>query len=169
MKKLGKLSLKQMEDEMDVIGGDDQREFVGGGGRVLLGSATNMYNCHSYAFHNGFGDPSDPSNQYNPSDSACWDNDPNDDIASQGYIRTSNPSPGDIAIHFHDSNNNGKYDFGEYIEHSSKVTAVANGVATRITGKWGQDGLYESDLDDPMVQIFYGSGTTVGYLSTYGY
>ncbi len=154
-----------MEQEMPMIGSDEQASFLGGGDLIMLSGSTTLYNCFSYAFHDGLGDPTDPANMYNGSGYACWDNDPNDDIAMGGYQVVSSASPGDIAIHYHDNNNNGQYDFGESIVHASKVKTVSGGEADRIVGKWGAGGLYESDLHDPQIDIYYGcGGAKVAYL-----
>lgn len=131
MKKLKKLSLKQMEQEMPVIFNQEQARYYGGSGFgwIQLTDPDPSFNCHSYAFNGGCGWLDDPTNLINGL-----------------YVETDSASTGDRIIYYYDSNNNNRYDTNEHIHHSGIVTSASNGNANRVTGKWGQLGIYESDV-----------------------
>ncbi len=152
MKKLQKLTLKQLENEMTLIGSDEQRAMFGGCDQdppVLIGEATSYYNCHSYAWHNCEGDPTDPGNSYPISKGMLgWDNDPTDDIIEGSYYQKSGSyNPNDKVIYYIDSNNNSIWDVGENIVHSAIIESVdPSGNIESLTSKWGQDGVYRHNL-----------------------
>ena len=99
------------------------------------------YNCHSAAFHDGQGDPTDPANAEIKDVLPKWDNSPSDDLQEQSYSQLDSDAPnlpGDKVIYGNDANNNGKLDPKE-ITHSATVVKVdSEGNTTRVTGKWGQ-------------------------------
>lgn len=91
------------------------------------------YNCHSYVW--GPSNSSDPS--YNPSYPNWRDYPPSP--ASLGYFPTSstNVNVGDRVVYY----GYNSYGFWGPI-HSAIVTSTSGGVATELTSKWGQDGIY---------------------------
>ena len=94
------------------------------------------YNCHSYAWHKGKGDPTDDRNTpLLPK----WDNSPYDDMADAIKLNPDDPNKiGDIVVYGNDSNGNNQLDVGE-IDHSAIVSAVdSEGNATRVTSKEGR-------------------------------
>jgi hypothetical protein len=90
------------------------------------------YNCHSYAWHNGLGDPTQDINKLPPVNKyPKWDEDPMDDAKEMADPLTFSQTVqiGDRIIYF---DNNGKP------THSAIVTEVNElGLATRCTSKWG--------------------------------
>jgi RHS repeat-associated protein len=123
-------------------------QFIGG--RYNKGA----YNCHSYAWHDSKGDPTDPRN----ADLVAvgvrkWDNNPDDDIFAQGYFSldpNAPNKPGDRVIYYVDSNGNGQYDKGEYMDHSAIVHDVdSQGNTTSVIGKMGQGAISINHPDAP--------------------
>lgn len=91
---------------------------------------SNAYNCHFYAWG-----PSDGGN--NP-EFPSWSQTPNTD----GYhsLDFSDPNQVGDRVVYYGVDENGNV----YATHSGIVTGVdENGMATQITSKWGQMGLYE--------------------------
>ena len=95
-------------------------------------SATNSYNCHSYAWHS--------QSENNP----LWINEPNNYwLDGSYYLKTTsnnktipnNVYAGDIAVWF---DNNGK------AKHSAIVKDPKKNI---VVSKWGAKGLYEHQLD----------------------
>lgn len=120
------------------------------------------YNCHSYAWEDSKGDPCDLShgNAFVFSIGAPrWDNDPSNNIKDSKAVQLDFNDPnvvGDRVIYYQDANGNGKWDVGEIIDHSAKVTAVdKDGNTTLVKGKLGQDGISENHPNAP------------GYYNTY--
>ena len=104
------------------------------------------YNCHSYAWHDSKGDPTDPRNEFPISQGARrWDNFPDDDISEQGYIPLDSDAPnkpGDRVIYYIDKNNNGRWDKTEDIVHSAIVADVdSEGNTTLVIGKMGDQAI----------------------------
>jgi hypothetical protein len=95
-----------------------------------------VYNCHSYAWHGGKGDPTDPGNWGLP---PLWDNSPYDDLPGATPLAPTDPNrPGDIVMYGTDRNGNGRLDPSE-IDHSAIVKSTdAAGNTTRVEGKEGQ-------------------------------
>jgi RHS repeat-associated protein len=97
------------------------------------------YNCHSYAWHNSKGDPTDERNQdFIP----LWDSFPDDDIKSTSAYQLNHKVrniPNDIVVYFQDSNSDGVWQKGEEISHSALVKEVdAEGNTTVVGAKCGQ-------------------------------
>jgi RHS repeat-associated protein len=104
------------------------------------------FNCHSFAWHDSQGDPTDPGNaKLVKLGITKWNESPADDIFSQGYSRLDPDAPnkpGDRVIYYTDLNKNGKYDSGEPISHSAIVYAVdEQGNTILVQGKMGQLGI----------------------------
>lgn len=133
-------------------------------------NAKQAYNCHSYAWHKSSGDISDPENSLLIQNGITkWDNNPADDIKSTQAKQLSNQDPnktGDIVIYFLDNNNNGKYDDGEFIEHSAVVKDVdKDGNTITVIGKMGEDaisenhpaapGYYQTDGDKKVSRAYF--------------
>ena len=117
---------------------------------------TNAYNCHSYAWHGGKGDPT-PA----PGDTRKvlgivlpkWDNSPADDIIeknAQQLTPNENNIPGDIVIYYMDSDGSGMYENGEEIIHSAVVVEVDDeGYTTVVRAKCGESMISENHPDAP--------------------
>ena len=128
MKKLKKLSLEKLEQEMPVIEKEEQNKYIGG--YELIGSWDPSYNCHSYAWNNCGG----------------WIEDPIEFIDSGDYCQKSGDfQSGDKAVYYVDTDNDGCYDRGEPIVHSALVDS-GNGtnsvLGLTLTSKWGATGVY---------------------------
>lgn len=125
---------------------------------------TPAYNCHSYAWHDSQGDPTDPRNRNAP---ARWDNSPSDDLS--GYVKISpyaSSKVGDRILYGFDLNGNGILELQEYgIQHSAIVSEVnEEGLITRVTSKWGQALLYEHHpYDLPSIAPQYYGFSIYGY------
>jgi len=94
------------------------------------------YNCHSFAWNDGFGDPSDDDNKDLVDDYPRWDQDPMNNAAEQAdEISFDTPNEvGDRIIYF----NEGKRGKPEPT-HSAVVVAVDEcGNATMVASKWGE-------------------------------
>lgn len=113
------------------------------------------YNCHSYAWSNSKGDPTDPSNYeiIQKLGVVKWDNDPKNNIKGVGAVqldKNENNLVGDRVIYYYDTNKNGIYDFGEPIEHSAIVHKVdKDGYTTEVIGKLGETGISINHPDAP--------------------
>jgi hypothetical protein len=114
------------------------------------------YNCHSYAWHDSNGDPSDPRNSDPVSLGVTgWDDNPDDDMGGYKQIspRKSNIK-GDRVIYYIDANGDGKWSKGEYIVHSAIVVEVdRKGYTTTVKSKMGFDGI---STNHPNAPGFYG-------------
>lgn len=99
------------------------------------------YNCHSFAWHGGQGDPDDPG--FNPA-MPKWDNSPADDTGRATPLPDDAPNlPGDLVTYGNDTNGDGRLT-GEEIQHSGIVTSVDDaGNTLRVTSKWGQAPIYD--------------------------
>lgn len=174
MKKLKRLSLKCLENEMSIIDEKDSRKLLGGwdvNNLNQIGSSTTNYNCHSYSWSNGQGDPTDPNNilaglgQGGSGSYGRWDNSADNNVSDffddgGAQFGSCDAMVGDKMIYYVDSNNNNYYDEGESIVHSADITEVGeDGRATEVTSKWGAGGLYESDPDIPVYQTDNGLPT----------
>ncbi len=125
-----------------------------------------VYNCHSFAWHDTKGDPTDPGNigiieLYGLN---RWDDNPADDIISQNYKQLSNDEPnefGDRVIYYIDMNGDGKYDEGDEIVHSAVVTTVdKEGYSTTVISKMGASG---TSINHPNAPGFYDNETSRAY------
>ncbi len=102
---------------------------------------SDAYNCHSLAWSDGAGDPSDPANADYADVLPKWDNDPINN-AESGWAQLSFNEPnqiGDRVIYFSHKDDNGK-DLG-YVAptHSAVVVGVDEcGNANLVISKWGQ-------------------------------
>jgi RHS repeat-associated protein len=134
------------------------------GNPVLDENCKDAYNCHSYAWHDSKGDPTDPENK-NLVDAGItkWDNNPSDDFDEKGYSQidfNENNVPGDRVIYYVDSNGDGQYNSGEQVEHSAIVTGVNdNGYTTEVRGKMGQSGM---STNHPNAPGYYSTARTSG-------
>jgi hypothetical protein len=104
----------------------------------------NAYNCHSYAWENSQGDPTDPRNaDLVRAGITKWDNNPDNNMG--GYYQLGSDDPnrvGDRVIYYVDANGNGQYDPGEEIEHSAIVAGTdSEGNTTLVIAKMGQAGV----------------------------
>jgi len=106
-------------------------------------NAKDAYNCHSYAWENSQGDPTDRRNDPNL---PRWDENPDNNMGGYTQLGNNDPNkPGDRVIYFTDANSNGSYDKGENISHSAIVKTVdKNGNTTTVVGKRGQLGISEN-------------------------
>ncbi len=69
------------------------------------------FNCYSYAFHGGKGDPTDPSNGLVTHLFSRWDEDPFDDMQDSQHLSSFVPKQvGDVIVYGQDLNGNGKID-----------------------------------------------------------
>lgn len=119
------------------------------------------YNCHSYAWEEGTGDPEDPHNTDVVAVGAKkWDNDPTNNMKGYKQLDANAPNQeGDRVIYYVDQNHNGKFDKKkDKVVHSAIVTKVdAEGNPELVRGKMGQNGLstnhprapgyYDKDFD----------------------
>jgi hypothetical protein len=113
------------------------------------------YNCHSYAWHNSKGDPTDPANSGLVSVGVKrWDNNAADDLGDSTQLAPDDPNQiGDRVIYFFDQDGNGRYDAGEPIDHSAIVTSVdVDGNTTEVTGKMGERGI---SVNHPRAPKYY--------------
>jgi len=111
-----------------------------------------VYNCHSYVWHDSQGDPSDPKNKgYLDAGYPRMDYSPSDDMGDYKQISPKKKNKvGDRVIYYIDSNNNGKYEDGEYIVHSANVTGVdKEGNTTLVKSKMGIRHISENHPDAP--------------------
>ncbi|WP_298144254.1 hypothetical protein [Flavobacterium sp.] len=95
------------------------------------------FNCHSYAWHNSKGDPSDPGNVYSP---PFWDNDPYRDTGGYHMIPFSEANQvGDRLVYYAWDEKKQR----PSATHSAIVVEVnSKGEATLVASKWGRDGLF---------------------------
>ena len=132
-------------------------------GRIIDNEMAKIaYNCHSYAWENSQGDPSDPKNRWLVKHGVLkWDEDPSNNMV--GYTQLDFNSPniiGDRVIYYYDSNQNGRYDKGENIVHSAIVDAVdKEGNTTIVRAKMGQEGI---SYNHPRAKNYY-EGTSRAY------
>ncbi|MEZ5425022.1 MAG: RHS repeat-associated core domain-containing protein [Pyrinomonadaceae bacterium] len=110
-----------------------EKEIYDENGKYLR-TEDNLFNCHSYTFHDGKGHPGN-----NPGDR--WDNNPEEDLKNYNQLNPNEPNKkGDVLIYYFDKNNNGQFDPGEPILHSAKVKKVdKQGNTVRVKGKEGRD------------------------------
>ena len=112
---------------------------------ILLPGGTfnpDAYNCHSYAWDNSQGDPTDPN--YDPR-IPKWDDDPLNNTRGYHPIPFSAPNQvGDRIIYYNVDQN------GNLVPtHSAIVTQVdKDGFASQATSKWGQFGVYNHSPRD---------------------
>ena len=111
-----------------------------------------IYNCHSFALHEGQGDPNDPWND-SPNVPPHWDNDPADDLEEEDRLALGEAAEvGDIVVFGTDHDNDGVLDPLEGA-HTGVVTEVdENGKITGVRGKFGDGPLYDHHpLDVPPI------------------
>jgi len=102
---------------------------------------TDAYNCHSYAWDNSQGDPSDPANaEMVAAGVTKWDNDPLNNTDGYKPIPFDQANqPGDRVIYYAVDK-----DGNVVPTHSAVVSKVdKNGNTTEVTSKWGQLGVYK--------------------------
>ena len=99
-----------------------------------------IYDCHSWAFHNGKGHPGE--NKITDSLTPNVDSSPQTDLRSYNQLDPNEPNKkGDIVVYYVDNDSNGKWDEGENIVHSAKVTKVDDeGNTVRVSSKEGPGG-----------------------------
>jgi RHS repeat-associated protein len=110
------------------------------------------YNCHSYAWDEGQGDPKDKKNRDLAKVGVSkWDNDPQSKLNGWKQLSPDEPNkPGDRVIYYIDKKNKGEYVKGDPIEHSAIVRTVdSEGNTTEVEGKMGQWGLSENHPNAP--------------------
>jgi RHS repeat-associated protein len=99
------------------------------------------YNCHSLAWTDGAGDPTDPANSHIVSALPKWDNDPENN-AADGWVPLSFDEPnqvGDRVIYFNEKKGeDGKLQGFVEPTHSAVVVGVDEcGNANLVISKWG--------------------------------
>ena len=111
----------------------------------------NAYNCHSFAWEDSQGDPTDSRNVKAGLSGTKWDNNPDDNMGGYTQLDFNTPNQaGDRVIYYVDENGNGKYDKGESIVHSAIVQTVdKNGNTTTVIGKMGAGGISENHPNVP--------------------
>jgi RHS repeat-associated protein len=128
---------------------------------------TEAYNCHSYAWHDSKGDPSDPRNSVPVNMGVTgWDDNPDDDMGGHKQISSKKANvKGDRVIYYIDSNGDGKWSQGEYIVHSAIVEGVdRKGYTTTVKSKMGFDGLSTNHPNAPgYYETFQGHSTSRAY------
>jgi hypothetical protein len=109
------------------------------------------YNCHSYAFHDSKGDPTDPGNSRVSKDYPKWDESPSDDLGGYKQLGADEPNKsGDRVLYYVDTNNDGQYNDGEPIPHSAIVREVdKEGNTTVVEAKNGYDGMSKNHPNAP--------------------
>lgn len=115
----------------------------------------NAFNCHSFAWENSQGDPTDISNKKNIASYGVtrWDEDPTNNIVQLKAKQLDKEEPnkmGDRVIYYVDKNGNGKWDVGEVIIHSAIVANVdKDGNTVKVFAKNGEDGFSLNHPDAP--------------------
>ncbi len=111
------------------------------------------FNCHSYTWHGGLGDPTDPRNNRSY---PRWDQNPSDDLDGWTKLDPNDDNViGDRVIYWKDDNGDQVRQDNE-ITHSGTVTGVdRKGYTTEVTSKWGQRPIYRHHPHD--VPKSYGS------------
>jgi RHS repeat-associated protein len=110
------------------------------------------YNCHSYAWDEGQGDPKDKKNKDLVKVGVTkWDNDAASKLRGWKQLSPDEPNkPGDRVIYYIDNKHKGEYRKGDSIEHSAIVRTVdSEGNTTTVEGKMGQMGLSENHPNAP--------------------
>jgi RHS repeat-associated protein len=107
-------------------------------GKKEIAPADKSYNCHSYAWSNSKGDPSDPANK--GLEYPTWDNDPLNNTSDYRPLDFNEPNKiGDRIMYFSSDQNN-----NIIATHSGIVTNIdKNGNASEITSKWGQAPVFQ--------------------------
>jgi RHS repeat-associated protein len=128
---------------------------------------TEAYNCHSHAWHDSKGDPSDSRNRVPVSLGVTgWDDNPDDDMGGHKQISPKKANiKGDRVIYYIDSNRDGKWSQGEYIVHSAIVVGVdKKGYTITVKSKMGFDGLSTNHPNAPgHYENFQGHNTSRAY------
>ena len=115
----------------------------------------NAYNCHSYAWEDSKGDPTDKRNERIVKYGVTkWDDNPDNNMGGYKQLKNSEPNkPGDRVIYYVDDNKNGQYDKGEPIGHSAIVHKVdKEGNTTLVRSKMGENGI---SINHPGAPGFY--------------
>ncbi len=110
------------------------------GTETLPGSPPwSIYNCHSYAWHNSRGDPTDTRNKNAP---PRWDSFPDDDMRDATKLDPQAANkPGDVVVYGTDADKNGKLE-GKEIDHSAVVVKTdKDGNTERVEGKEGHSNI----------------------------
>ena len=111
------------------------------------------YNCHSYAWENGKGDPLDPANaDFVRAGITRWDQDPTNNFSKAKALSFNAPNKvGDKLVYFAWDN-----DLKTVVPtHSAIVTKVVGGRTVEVTSKWGQAPLYQHHPRD--IPSIYGN------------
>jgi hypothetical protein len=140
-------------------GTTEQREAIADAIKFANGRFnSDAYNCHSYAWDNSQGDPSDPKTDLLL---PKWDNDPLNNTKDYHKLQFNEPNQvGDRVIYFNDD---GK---GNIVPtHSTIVSQVdKDGFASQVTSKWGEFGVYTHAPRD--VPASYGENSPVAKTKT---
>jgi RHS repeat-associated protein len=111
-------------------------------------------NCHSRAWHNSKGDPTDPLNQDPLATPKNWDQSPLDDMKEPGTRRLDPNEPnrkGEIVVYGVDLNNSGDFDDPNETRHSATVTQVDDeGNTLRVEGKEGPGPVSDHHPEDQL-------------------
>lgn len=111
-------------------------------GQILL--SENAYNCHSFAWSGGQGDPKDPSNSEIVDVLPKWDQSPANNAAEAQELSFDAPNQvGDVVVYFNESEDRGKPSGKVEATHSAVVIKVDEcGNAELVMSKWGERGGY---------------------------
>ena len=115
----------------------------------------NAYNCHSYAWEDSKGAPTDKRNERIVKYGVTkWDDNPDNNMGGYKQLKNSEPNkPGDRVIYYVDDNKNGQYDKVEPIGHSAIVHKVdKEGNTTLVRSKMGENGI---SINHPGAPGFY--------------
>lgn len=119
--------------------------------RLLRGGANTSctnhqaYNCHTYAWHNGVPDTTDPVYDLN---FPLWDDSPTNELAQAESLDNDTPNRIGDRVVYYDENN--------HFTHSGIVTSVDDeGNVVRVTSKWGEGSIYDHFPSD--VPVEYGA------------
>jgi len=134
----------------------------------------NAYNCHSFAWHDSKGDPTDDDNDdMVAAGMPKWDNNPDDDMVGYSQLGSNEKNQiGDKVIYFVDNkgkgkSGNGKYDNDETIVHSAIVNAVDNnGNTTEVIAKRGYKGI---SINHPLAPGYYDKDIKTGQPTSRAY
>ena len=113
---------------------------------------TDAYNCHSFAWHDSLGDPTDPRNAIPVRLGATkWDNNPDDDLGEFIQLKPEeNNELLDRMIKYVDVNGDGIFQIGEEAVHSALVQAVdKEGYTTSVVSKLGDREISENHPNAP--------------------
>ena len=124
-------------------GTETPRVFPGGGPNPAA------YNCHSYAWHGGNGDPTGDKESKLPG-YPKWDNSASNEMQKAKKLDPKDPNKvGDVVVYGDDKNKDGKLQKDE-VKHSGFVQSVdADGNTTRVSSKEGEGTITDHHPADP--------------------